>query len=400
MGSYSIYIHIPFCSHRCNYCDFNTYAGIQEFIPAYGQALRGEIQRIAQGLNARLPVRTIYFGGGTPSLLPAPVLDPIIQTLEDMFDFDNDIEISLEANPGTLSYTYLQEIKQMGFNRLSLGMQSANLDELRFLERQHTYIDVVEAVKWARQAGFENLSLDLIFGLPDQTPVVWGHSLDLALSLAPEHFSLYALTIEPGTPLGNWFNRGLIPEPDPDLAADMYELASEKLSQGGYLQYEISNWAKSTPTDLQSSTGSPAFASRHNLQYWRNLPYLGLGAGAHGFVRGYRTVNQRSPQKYIQKLKNSMSPENGFPKTVATVDIEPVDRQREISETMLMGLRLTREGISNQRFMARFDTSLGDIFGTEIHDLMAAGLLEWQADHLRLTSKGRFISNQVFRRFV
>jgi oxygen-independent coproporphyrinogen III oxidase len=400
MGPYSLYLHIPFCTHRCNYCDFNTYAGIQELIPAYVQALQAEILLIAQSLDARLPIGTIFFGGGTPSLLPASVLGPIMHTLQDVFDLGNDIEITLEANPGTLSYTYLQEIKQMGINRLSLGMQSAHPDELKFLERQHNFIDVVQAVKWSRQAGFENLSLDLIFGLPDQNPAVWGDSLDLALSLAPEHFSLYALTIEPGTPLGAWFNRGLIPEPDPDLAAEMYEFASEKLSLGGYLQYEISNWAQSMEADHQSFTSAPALASRHNLQYWYNLPYLGLGAGAHGFAHGCRTVNQLSPQKYIQKLKNSISSEYDFPKTVATVDIERVDRQREISETMLMGLRLTREGVSNERFNTRFDISMDDVFGNEIYELMEAGLLEWQADHLRLTPKGRFLSNQVFRRFV
>jgi len=239
-----------------------------------------------------------------------------------------------------------------------------------------------------------------MFGLPEQGPAVWVDSLDLALNLAPEHFSLYALTIETGTPLGVWFERGLIPEPDPDVAADLYEMASDKLSRAGFLQYEISNWAKSSEADHPSPTGSPPLSSQHNLQYWRNLPYLGLGAGAHGFVRSFRTANQRSPQKYIQLWSENPQPEKDFPQTPVTVDIERIERQREISETMIMGLRLTREGVSDERFSARFSASLDDVFGDEIDSLMTAGLLEWQGDHLRLTPQGRFLSNQVFRRFV
>ena len=277
MQPHSIYLHIPFCQHRCSYCDFNTYAGLENLISAYAQALQHEIKYVAATLDAKLPVHTIFFGGGTPSLLPAEYLANILKTLRTSFNVFPDAEISLEANPGTLSAAYLTELRNLGINRLSLGMQSAHPDELKFLERIHDYMDVVDAVTWARQAGFDNLSLDLIFGLPEQQTQTWVDSLQRALALAPEHFSLYALTLEHGTPLGSWAARGLIPEPDPDRAADMYELATEMLAQAGYAQYEISNWAREN------------HECRHNVQYWRNQPYLGLGAGAHGFVNGMRT---------------------------------------------------------------------------------------------------------------
>jgi len=390
MQSYSIYLHIPFCRHRCNYCDFNTYARIEDLIPTYCDALIEEIKFWGEGFDQSLPVHTVFFGGGTPSLVPHDELNKILQALHSSFDIDPLAEITLEANPGRLTQRYLNDLFQIGFNRLSLGMQSAQPRELAFLERQHTFGNVLEAVKRARISGFKNLSLDLIFGLPEQLPAVWGGSLDLALSLAPEHFSLYALTIEPGTPLGAWCNRGLVPEPDPDLAADMYELAAEKLEQAGFQQYEISNWAR----------GSMELASQHNLQYWRNQPYLGLGAGAHGFVNGFRVSNILSPREYIQRWRVEEFDEFKFPKTPVTATIEQIAREREMTETMMMGLRLTQEGVSKAGFEARFGASMDEIFTKEIDDLVALALLEWYAGRLRLTNKGRLLGNQVFRRFV
>ena len=401
MNPHSIYLHIPFCQHRCNYCDFNTYARLEKLIPGYVDALIKEIQILAAGLGQPLPVHTIYFGGGTPSLLPAHAFEKILQTLDAAFDLEIPIEINLEANPGTLSLPYLRALKEIGFNRISLGMQSAHPDELVFLERLHDYVDVVEAVKWARQAGFDNLSLDLIFGLPEQHIDVWRDTLDLALSLSPEHFSLYALTIEQGTPLGRWAERGLIPEPDPDMAADMYELASDNLSAAGYSQYEISNWAANRNTVPSRNRIPELLACQHNLQYWRNQPYLGLGAGAHGFVEGYRTENILSPRAYIQRLSTPHSPlSTQFPRTPATTQVTPIDQNTEMRETMLMGLRLTREGVSNEQFIARFGISINEVFEDEIIELVTWGLLEWAGDILRLTPRGRLLGNQVFMRFV
>jgi len=400
MTSYSIYLHIPFCQHRCNYCDFNTYAGLEELIPAYTQALIKEIQFLVADLDQPLPVHTIFFGGGTPSLLPSDALEKLLQTLNSAFHFETPLEITLEANPGTLSKSYLQALNEMGFNRISLGMQSAHPGELAFLERGHNYVDVVEAVKWARQVGFDNLSLDLIFGLPEQPLTVWRDTLNLALSLNPEHFSLYALTIEQGTPLGRWADRGLIPEPDSDLSADMYELACNTLSMKGFVQYEISNWAKMLSTNLQIPTINPQIACQHNLQYWRNQPYIGLGAGAHGYVDGLRTQNILSPRAYIQRLIDEAEVSLGYPRTPATVQATQIDTRTEMRETMMMGLRLTRTGVSDLEFRDRFGLSMRTVFGEIINQLVDYELLEWVEETLRLTPKGRLLGNQVFMQFV
>jgi len=416
MIPYSLYLHIPFCQHRCGYCDFNTYAGLESQIPDYGRALRKEIEALATTASSRLPAHSIFFGGGTPSLLPLTELETILQALEAAFELLPGVEISLEANPGTLTLAYLRGLRHLGVNRLSLGMQSANPGELRLLERIHTYPEVIEAVKWARQAGFENLNLDLIFGLPEQTLETWQRSLNLALGLQPDHFSLYALTLEHGTPFGQWARRGLLSEPDPDLAADMYEWASEQLEKEGYAQYEISNWA----SVKAGSNGEPELSScRHNLQYWRNLPYLGFGAGAHGYAGGVRTADVLSPRVYIERMLASADQESTppshmeqdstggdtltFPLTPATASAQPIDRQSEIGETMMMGLRLTREGVSSDTFQARFGQPLMDVFAAQIQRLTSHGLLEWAGeagDRLRLTSKGRLLGNQVFMEFI
>jgi len=384
---YSIYLHIPFCQHRCGYCDFNTYAGLDDLIPAYVRALEAEIRSLPS-----LPVHTIFFGGGTPSLLPPSSIERLLQSLRDTFDLRPGAEITLEANPGTLSAPYLSALRTAGVNRLSLGMQSAQPDELALLERSHNVDDVIDAVRWARRAGFDNMSLDLIFGLPEQSIDHWDATLTQALAFSPEHFSLYALTLEHGTPLKDQADGGLIPEPDPDVAADMYELAAAKLSAAGYQQYEISNWAKEP---------AAIWGSQHNLQYWRNQPYLGLGAGAHGYADAARTVNVLSPQAYIGRFEDGNTDRAlQFPRTPATSSVTLIDRETEISETMMMGLRLTDEGVSDHVFQARFGRSLGDVFGDEIESLIKLGLLTWNANALRLTPRGRLLGNQVFMHFV
>ena len=400
MDPYSLYLHIPFCRHRCAYCDFNTYAGIEELIPAYLDALCREAQLLAASAGARLPVHTIFFGGGTPSLLSPSEIGHIIRVLADLFYLSEEIEITLEANPGTLSIEYVRDLHSLGFNRLSLGMQSSHPEELRLLERQHDYHDVVNAVNWARQAGINNLNLDLIFGLPYQGLDDWQENLEHAIQLSPDHLSLYALTLEHGTPMAHWVARGLLAEPDPDLAAEMYEWAAERLAQGGYEQYEISNWAYNANSGVQ-------LACQHNLQYWHNQPYLGLGAGAHGFAGGLRTANVLSPAAYIRRCQDGwdLSSESvpAFPVTPATVNAQPVDRATEMGETMMMGLRLTQEGVSRIVFQNRFDQALVDVFGEEIDELLALGLLEWFGsgqEILRLTARGRLLGNQVFMRFI
>jgi oxygen-independent coproporphyrinogen III oxidase len=394
MPNFSIYLHIPFCVHRCAYCDFNTYAGIQDLIPSYVNALCREIEQSVENAGERLPVHTIYFGGGTPSLLPVEAVERIFSALQRAFDLQLDLEVTLEANPGTVSLSYWRDLHSLGVNRLSLGMQSGNHEQLRLLERQHGLFDVLQAVDWSRQAGFENLNLDLIFGIPYQTLEIWQQTLERALSLHPDHLSLYALTLEHGTPMQKWIERGLLPEPDDDLAADMYEVASLRLAESGFVQYEISNWAR------QDKHGN-IFSCRHNLQYWRNLPYLGFGAGAHGYAGGVRTVNELLPAAYIDHCLAGSRHE--FPRTSATVEANPIGRQAEIGETMMMGLRLTREGVSAPVFEKRFGVILKDLFHDPITRLEKVGLLEWvgeKGDILRLTPRGRLLGNRVFMEFI
>jgi oxygen-independent coproporphyrinogen III oxidase len=451
--TYSLYFHIPFCTHRCAYCDFNTYAGQEALIPAYVEALCNEIRLVAGSAQDRLPIHTIYFGGGTPSLLAPQQFEQILQTVRTSFNLVpidasdtsgpskasdaseplepsntsgtsgasgtsgtfSSLETSLEANPGTVTFNSLQGLQRVGFNRISFGVQSFHADELRQLERIHDPFDVMEAVRWARKAGFGNLNLDLIFGLPEQTLSRWQESLRQAVDLAPEHLSLYALTIEHGTLFGRWAERGLMPMPDPDLAADMYDAASDYLATQGYEQYEISNWSK------------PGFQCRHNLQYWCNQPYLGFGAGAHGCTNDLRISNVLRIKTYLNHLSpyfpSFQSSDFSFPLSPATVNQTRITPYIEMQETMLLGLRLTHEGVSTQAFQTRFGQDPVVVFGKEINELVQLGLLEWVNSprpsgegqavraggsldahgagvRVRLTRRGRLLGNQVFMRFV
>jgi oxygen-independent coproporphyrinogen-3 oxidase len=398
MSLASIYIHVPFCAHRCGYCDFNTYAGLTNLIPAYIQAVYKEIEFLSSGGREQMTVGTIYFGGGTPSLLPAAGIEEILSMIYRNFKITGIPEICMEANPGTITKEYLSQLRLCGVNRLSLGMQSANEAELRLLGRQHSFDDVVCGVDWAKQVGFENLNLDLIYAFPSQRMDSWLKSLDALINLQPQHVSLYALTLEPGTPLYHQIETGELPVPDEDLAADMYEVAADRLVGDGYIQYEISNWA-------YGDADGKIYTCEHNLQYWRNLPYLGLGAGAHGYIANQRTVNVSTPLEYIRRLTGLQSDSGNifiFPQTPASHSIHLIDAQTEIGETMMMGLRLVKEGISNVKFAQRFGKRLRDQFENEIDKLIAAGLLEWigKEEILRLTGRGRLLGNQVFIEFI
>lgn len=355
-------------------------------------------------------------------MLPPVELERIFETLHNAYQLLPGLEITLEANPGTVDLHYLRDLRSFGVNRLSLGVQSAQPDELRLLERLHNFPDVIQAVEWSRQAGFDNLNLDLIYGLPGQSLASWQSTLRQVIQLQPEHLSLYSLTLEPGTPLTRRVQSGQLPELDPDLAADMYEWATQTLAQSDYFQYEISNWAVdqrfSDRTESSSSNKSifhipksniqnPPLACSHNLQYWRNLPYLGFGAGAHGYANQVRTANVLSPRTYIERLQpgelSARAASLPFPRTPATHTFQSLMPADEIADTMLMGLRLTREGVSDDVFYTRFGQALRQVFERQIVKLTAQGLLEWAGgDHpcLRLTSRGRLLGNRVFREFI
>ena len=386
-------------------------------IPAYVDALCKEIEFVELNRRGRqLPsstIHTIFFGGGTPSLLSPLQLAAIFKSLRSCFALTEDAEVTIEANPGTVSYEALCQLREIGINRISFGVQSANAFELKMLERTHSFFDVIEAVTSARKAGFQNLNLDLIYGLPEQSMQTWQTTVKRILDLHPEHISAYALTLEHGTPFGRWASKGLLPLPDPDLAAEMYEWASETFEKNSYLQYEISNWAKDIALSgaecRRSPNNHPSHACRHNLQYWRSLPYLAFGAGAHGYAKGYRYSNVLRIKTYLERVANnpSLITNYEFPLTPATVNHRNQTLQDDMSEFMMTGLRLTQEGISSTEFEKRFGQNVHDVFGKEIDELLKVGLLEHETSEffenlevLRLTKRGRLLGNQVFMRFV
>jgi len=415
--NHSLYFHIPFCTHRCAYCDFNTYAGQESLIPAYVDALIREIEFVGNSFRAEsdaievlLKVHTIFFGGGTPSLLSPKQFESIFKSICSNFTLTDNAEITIEANPGTVSYENLLELRRIGINRISYGVQSANTEELRMLERAHDFFDVIEAVTSARKAEFGNLNLDLIYGLPEQALSTWQTTVKRILDLHPEHISAYALTLEHGTPFGRWSSKGLLPLPDPDLAAEMYEWASEALEANGYVQYEISNWAidcRTSKVEGQLPTFdvrplTPKFACRHNLQYWRSLPYLAFGAGAHGYANGYRYSNVLRIKTYIERLStlDTRVPKFEFPLAPATVNQHKQTLTDDMSEYMLNNLRLVRAGVSDADFKSRFGNGLMDVYGAEVEELIRFNLLERDGESIRLTKRGRLLGNQVFMRFV
>ena len=394
-------------------------------IPAYVDALCKEIEFV----GARLPsptgrgaggeVHTIFFGGGTPSLLSPLQFASLFKSIRASFALTDDAEITIEANPGTVTYGALCQLREIGINRISFGVQSANAFELKMLERTHSFFDVIEAVASARKAGFENLNLDLIYGLPEQTMETWQITVQRILDLHPEHISAYALTLEHGTPFGRWASKGLLPLPDPDLAAEMYEWASEAFEANGYGQYEISNWAKEIAEHgVQNAENSSfnilrsTFQCRHNLQYWRSLPYLAFGAGAHGYANGYRYSNVLRIKTFIERLTQheTGSIQYEFPLAPATVNHHRQTLKDDMSEFMMTGLRLTQEGVSLHEFEKRFGKSLYDEYGKEIDELLKSELIEQinpplpQGEgpgvRVRLTPRGRLLGNQVFMQFV
>jgi oxygen-independent coproporphyrinogen-3 oxidase len=395
-------------------------------IPAYVEALTHEIDFVGNKLtttqrpNYSTTAHTIFFGGGTPSLLSPEQFESILRSIRDNFTLTDDAEITIEANPGTVSCENLLELKRLGINRISYGVQSANTEELRMLERVHNFFDVIEAVTSARKAGFDNLNLDLIYALPEQTLSTWQTTLKRILDLHPEHISAYALTLEHGTPFGRWSSKGLLPLPDPDLAAEMYECASETFEANGYIQYEISNWAKDHVSSgapqgrRRDANNYPLLACRHNLQYWRGLPYLAFGAGAHGYANGYRYSNVLHIKTYVDRLTNCQFTNYEFPLSPATVNHHKQTLKDDMSEFMMTGLRLIQEGVSEEEFQARFGQSMYEVYGKEIDELLKLELIESGPFHversdseveargkgLRLTKRGRLLGNQVFMRFV
>ncbi|HVF21696.1 MAG TPA: radical SAM family heme chaperone HemW [Pyrinomonadaceae bacterium] len=367
MSSTGLYIHIPFCRSRCSYCDFATGLYDGELANRYVAAVVNEINSSSVA-SAR--VDTIYFGGGTPSLLEPPQLDRILSALHDRFDVAIDSEITLEINPGSVNEAKLGAFRQLGINRASFGVQTFDDRELAKLGRSHTAADARRTFHDLRAAAFDNVSFDLIAGLPGQTLDGWQRNVDEALALAPEHLSFYLLEVHSGTPLAQHIQRGLQPEPDEDLAAEMYEWMLGRASEAGYEHYEISNLCR------------PGFESRHNTKYWTGAPYFGFGCSAHsydGMTR--RWSNERDALKYVELVECGSTPISEK-QLLTESDVK--------AENLFLGLRLMR-GVSRD---------LCKDYETDLERFREAGLLELDGDCVRLTRSGALLSNEVFSAFV
>jgi oxygen-independent coproporphyrinogen-3 oxidase len=393
-ASVSLYVHIPFCQAKCSYCDFNSYAGLESLMPFYVSALLSEMA-LWREPTQRMNVATVFLGGGTPSLLPLAEVERIMTGLRQRFRLAADAEVSFEANPGTMDRAYLQGLRSLGVNRLSLGVQSFHDDELGTLGRIHTAAQAREAYQAARHAGFDNVNLDLIYGLPCQTMSAWQYSVREAVALRPDHLSLYALTLEEGTPLADDVAGGRLPPPDADLAADMYVWAEEALAAAGYRHYEISNWAL------------PDRHCRHNLACWLSEPYLGFGAGAHSCFGGFRFANVKDPRRYVPLVEESAKAGDrraeGLPALLAGLGhvafAEQITPARAMAETVVLGLRLI-EGLPLVEFRRRFGQELMSVYGAQVQELEALGLVERADGCLRLTADGRLLGNEAFQRFL
>ena len=380
----SLYLHIPFCTSKCGYCDFNAYEGIGHLASGYTASLLREIELWAPAARD-FRVQTVFFGGGTPSLTNLDDMAAITRTVREQFDIAPDAEWSLEGNPTDLEREHLEGLRELGVNRLSLGVQSLHDDELKLLDRAHTADRAIEVIEQARESGFDNLNIDLIFGLIDHPLERWQQTLERALEQRPEHLSCYALTVEPGTALHYQVAKGERDEPDPDVAADQYEWTRARLADARYEQYEISNWAR------------PGQECRHNLVYWHADPYLGLGAGAHSLFAGQRFANIDAPNQYTEAVDEShkQRQETGAATMRQIAGGETPDEATLRADAMILGLRLI-DGVSLADFEQHFGQSPDAIFGEAIERHTSNGLLEHNGDRLRLTDRGLLLANNVF----
>ncbi len=368
---FSLYVHVPFCASRCGYCDFNTYTAAElgaapgSSQDAYLAAAVAELDLAVRVLGDPPPVRTVFFGGGTPTMLPAASLTGLMDAVRDRFDVANDAEITTEANPESVDAAYLEALVAAGFTRLSLGMQSARPSVLAVLERRHTPGRVAEVVAAARAAGFGSVNLDLIYGSPTETASDWRESLARALELAPEHVSAYSLIVEDGTRLARRIRRGELPAPDDDLHAELYLLAEELLTTSGLANYEISNWAL------------PGHECRHNLAYWLGDDWWGVGPGAHSHVGGVRWWNVRHPRDYSSRLASGESPAQAR---------EVLTKSQHHAERVLLELRLASG-------LPLAELTPGELARAQV--FVADGLASADGAVLRLTGAGRLRADRL-----
>ena len=370
-----LYIHIPYCRQKCRYCDFPSYACQEQTMPRYVDALTRELR--AAAMQVHDPVQTVFIGGGTPSLLPAPLLQRLLRAVHGTFDLTAGAEFTFEANPGTLTPEWLNAAVSGGVNRLSMGMQAYQPELLRTLGRIHTHEDVAASVRLAREHGMTNLNLDLMFGLPGQTPDMWRETLHAALDLSPEHLSCYGLIPEDGTPLKADLDAGRLTLPDEDDERRMYDDTLQILSHAGFVQYEISNFAR------------PGHECRHNIGYWERVPYIGVGASAASFLRGMngglRIANPADIPSYLHMAENGCWHEREI------TELTPED---ERFESLMLGLRMTR-GVSEEAFLRQHGIPLEAYRGERLRSFEAQGLLTHENGFWRLTRRGMDVQNAI-----
>ena len=377
---WGLYVHLPFCRQKCFYCDFPSYAGQEGRMAVYVEALLGELAREGAPLRAAWgPPRTVYLGGGTPTALPPALMERLLAGLREFLVAAPDaLEFTCECNPGTVDAVYLSLLRAGGVNRLSLGVQTFDDALLRRIGRIHTAAQARAAVRQARAAGFRNLSLDLMYGLPGQTLAGLEMSVRQALALAPQHISIYGLQVEEGTPFARAQAAGRLALPSDEESEAMYDYMTAALPAAGYARYEISNFARQ------------GFESRHNLGYWQDVPYLGVGAAAHSYLDGQRYENPRGIEEYLAALRESGR---------ARREEEPLTRATSMEEFAFLALRTAR-GIDRARFAARFGCELASVYADAIARMRARGFLEEDAQGVRLTPLGMKYGNWVFEAFL
>ena len=375
-----LYVHLPFCRQKCRYCDFASFPGMEDRVEEYVNALLREAEIVRSDVTE--PILTAYFGGGTPSLLPEQNLAGLIRGLKSVLPMDSVREWTVEANPGTLTDSWLKSAVQLGINRLSLGMQAAQDSLLEALGRIHRMRDVEQSVRSARNAGFMNLNLDLIFGLPGQSMADWAETLERAMNMRPEHISAYGLIPEEGTPLWEDLRKGILILPDVEEERQMYDLLLRKMASGGYRQYEISNFAR------------PGYECAHNIGYWRQVPYLGLGLSAASMLilfhdqnglHSLRRTNSRCMDDYLRGIRD------GHPILSEREEIKPADAR---FETMMLGLRMN-DGVRPEEFEALHGCSPESCFGHKFRTLVDRGLMQFRDHSWQLTRAGMDLQNTI-----
>ena len=376
-NSISAYIHIPFCEHICFYCDFNKVFIEGQPVDDYIESLIKEI-RLTKAKFPSDNTETIYIGGGTPTSLSASQLDVLLKGVREELPFKDGDEFTVEANPGDLTLEKLKVLQNYGVNRVSMGVQSFNDRLLKKIGRKHSAKDVYDTMKIFEAANFDNISIDLIFALPNQTIEDFEDTLNQALSLDLPHYSMYSLILENKTMFYNWARQGRLHLPGIDVEGDMFELAIDKMTKAGRHQYEVSNFAK------------PGKESQHNLIYWNNEHYYGLGAGASGYLGNIRYKNHGPIQHYLKPLENDELP---------TITIEELSIENQMEEEMFLGLRKT-EGVSIKKFEQKFNRSLDTVYGKTIQQLIEEKLIKKENDYVSLTSKGLILGNEVFKEFL